>query len=102
MMASEAALQEARRALTRATAALTQNMIQHVSTDGRVLAEGAEIALLERSIGNDLLHIERQMGRKCVGTTILSALAASIDEALLALEEAQAALSPPHAGGPRA
>ncbi len=79
--------------LARAVAALTYDHIERLDpTSGRTLAEGDAIPLLQRSIGQDLRGIEAQLGLKAKGQTLLSATAGAIDEALLAIAEAQAAL----------
>lgn len=48
---------------------------------------GSDVPVLDRSIANDLRDIERMLGSRAKGLTSLSVIAASIDEALLALLE---------------
>lgn len=81
-----------RAAIGRAIAALTYDRIEQIDpASGRTIAEGEDIPLLRRSIANDLRDLERRLGLKARGGTILSAIAESIDEALLALAEASSA-----------
>lgn len=74
--------------LRQAIAALTYDEIEVTSTSFGVKSTttGEEVPLLDRSIGQDLTRIESALSGK--GLTLLSAIAASIDEALLAIEEA--------------
>lgn len=79
--------------LDQAIAALTYDEIEEVSTEFgmRQSRSGEEVALFDRSIANDLILIEAALsGRR---QTILSAIATSIDEALLAIEEARQLLA---------
>jgi hypothetical protein len=80
-------------ALDRALAALTYAQVEHIDPRTReVTAAGDEVPLLQRSIAQDLRDMESRLGRVAVGKTLLSANAAAIDEALLAIEEARAEL----------
>lgn len=76
--------------LDQAIAALTVDEIEVHTRDtgaaGGVLA-GAQVPLLQRSIGLDLVRIESAMSAR--GQTLLSATAACIDQALVALAEAR-------------
>ena len=54
-----------------------------------VITIGEAIPLLQRSIAQDLVRIDRQLGNK---GGLLTAIATAIDEALLAVAEARAAL----------
>lgn len=76
-------------ALHRAVAALTQDEIEVISTTFGMSTSmsGDEVPLLERSIANDLMRIDSAISGK--GNTLLSAIAHSIDEALVAIEEAR-------------
>jgi hypothetical protein len=79
-------------ALQRAVDALTcPTELSH--PDGRVIAAGDAVPLLRRSIAHELNQIERSLGLCAKGNTYLSGFALSIDEALLAIAEAQAALA---------
>ncbi|MFZ5747897.1 MAG: hypothetical protein ACOY45_09615 [Pseudomonadota bacterium] len=83
----------ARDAVERAIAALTYASVTQIEPiTGRELAVDAEVPLLDRSIGRDLRSIETFLGRDAKGRTLLSANAAAIDEALLALAEAREAM----------
>ena len=75
--------------LQRAIAALTYDEIQVTSvTFGiQTVMNGEEVPLLDRSIGQDLTRIDSALSGK--GSTLLSAIAHAIDEALLAIEEAR-------------
>lgn len=78
--------------LARAIAALTYDEIERHEVDeaGRlVITIGEAIPLLQRSIAQDLVRIDRQLGIK---GGLLTAIATAIDEALLAVAEARAAL----------
>jgi len=68
-------------------AALTYDEVERHPTGGGQITRNRQIPLLHRSISQDLIQIERGIGAK--GKTLLSALAASIDEALLAAEQAR-------------
>lgn len=72
--------------LRQAVAALTVDEIEVHDAHG--LRTGDAVALLDRSIGHDLVRIERAMSAH--GPTLLSATAGAIDEALLVLAEALA------------
>ncbi|NCP19054.1 MAG: hypothetical protein GW855_07845 [Erythrobacter sp.] len=78
-------------ALQRVVCALTYDHIERSDGTG-VIATDEDIPLLQRSIGQDLREIEARLGLNAKGNTILSAIASSIDEALLAAAEAQLAL----------
>lgn len=71
-------------------AALTYEEIEQHFSDGREMVSGDQVPLLHRSISQDLLQLERAIGAR--GKTLLSAIAASIDEALLAAEQARQTL----------
>lgn len=78
--------------LARAIAALTYDEIEchEVDEAGFLLVTiGEAIPLLQRSIAQDLVRIDRQLGQKA---GLLSAIGAAIDEALLAVAEARAQL----------
>lgn len=80
-------------AVERAMAALTYASVTQIEpVTGRELAIDGAVPLLERSIGRDLRSIETLLGRDARGRTLLSANAAAIDEALLALAEAREAM----------
>lgn len=66
-----------------------EEVIQALTYDHieRIGAVGAAIPLLQRSIADDLRRIESQLGAK--GGTLLSAIAAAIDQALLAAQQAK-------------
>lgn len=81
--------QHAIAALDRAIAALTYDEIVRYDDRWAETARDGKIPLLQRSIGQDL--IEMAQGRKC-SEKLLRANAAAIDEALLAIAEARAAL----------
>ena len=70
--------------LTRAIQALTYDEIEQRFDDGTI-RQGIGVPLLQRSIANDLRQLEAVLGAK--GKTNLFAIAAAIDEALLALVE---------------
>jgi hypothetical protein len=76
-------------AIDRAIAALTYDHIEQIPLDGGPVLVNDQVPLLQRSIGADLIRIEAAMSAK--GKTLLSAIAASIDEAVVALAEAKAA-----------
>lgn len=76
-------------AIEAAIAALTVESIEQIDSDGEQL-QGEQVALFHRSIGRDLERIEKALSAS--GETLLSATAASIDEALLALAEARGVL----------
>lgn len=79
-------------ALERAEAALTYDYIEQRGPDfGAVRIDNA-VPLLDRSISRDLRNLEAQFGNAVRGKTLLSANAAAIDEALLAIAEARQAL----------
>lgn len=80
-------------AIERAIAALTYDEIEchDVDVAGRpIITVGEAIPLLRRSIGQDLVRIDRMLSQRA---SLLSAIAVSIDEALLALEEARLMLA---------
>lgn len=80
-------------ALGRAIAALTYDEIEHVdAASGETLARDDGVPLLQRSIAQDLRDIEGRLGLAVNGQTILSAIESAIDEALLAVAEAQSEL----------
>lgn len=79
-------------ALDRAIAALTYDEVEHQNLTLGTVKTGNEVPLLQRSIAQDLRDMERRLGAQVVGKTLFSANAAAIDEALLAIEEARAAL----------
>lgn len=84
---SELALEAVRRAI----GALTVEQIERHQRGQRTLRD-AEIALLDRSIGADLMTVHKSLavgGNK----TLLSVTAAAIDEALLMLAEAEGLLA---------
>ncbi len=54
------------------------------------VTSGEQIPLLQRSIGQDLVRIDRAMGVR--GNSLLGATAEAIDAALLAIAEARQAL----------
>lgn len=66
-------------------AALTCAHVEQHFDDGSS-REGDAVPLLERSIGHDLVRIEKSLGGS---QTLLSAIAVSIDEALLAAQSAR-------------
>lgn len=70
--------------IIRAIQALTYDEIEQRFDDGAV-RQGIGVPLLQRSIANDLRQLEAVLGAK--GKTNLFAIAAAIDEALLALVE---------------
>ncbi|MBV1917587.1 MAG: hypothetical protein KUG65_05955 [Sphingomonadaceae bacterium] len=70
-------------------AALTDDEIEQNQADGTVLRD-EQVPLLNRSISHDLLQVESVIGAR--GKTLLSAIAAAIDEALLAAEQARQVL----------
>lgn len=70
--------------IARAIAALTYDEIEQRFDDGTI-RQGISVPLLQRSIANDLRQLEAVLGAK--GKTNLFAIAAAIDEALLALVE---------------
>ena len=70
--------------IARAIQALTYDDIEQHPDNG-TLRQGVEVPLLQRSIANDLRQLETVLGAK--GKTNLFAIAAAIDEALLALAE---------------
>ena len=78
--------------LHRAVVALTQDEIEVTSITFGVTSSisGEQVPLLERSIANDLMRIDSAISGK--GKTLLSAIAHSIDEALIAIEEARRVL----------
>lgn len=82
-------MEDAADALARAIAALTYDEIAVIAADGMGTSEtdGRALPLLERSISADLIRMEMCMAAR--GKTLLSAIAASIDEALIAIEEAR-------------
>ncbi len=71
----------------RAIAALTYNEIEVIPTDSGVPICNEQVPLLDRSIANDLMRIDSAISGK--GQTLLSAIAHSIDEALVAIAEAR-------------
>lgn len=77
--------EQALRALDRATAALTCDEIECFP------AQPGGVPLLRASIGVELVQIEKSLSGR--GKTLLSATAAAIDEALLAIAEARQALT---------
>lgn len=81
----------ARDALVRIRSALTYDRIEQIAA-GETIARDEEVPLLQRSIAQDLRDIEARLGLNAKGRTILSAIASSIDEALLAGAEAEKAL----------
>ncbi|WP_072379829.1 hypothetical protein [Novosphingobium sp. NDB2Meth1] len=94
-------MREAREALARAIDALTYDQIERyplhliLEDDGSLrpagpVQSGKEIPLLDRSIAHDLIRIEKSLAAQ--QPTLLSAIAHSIDEALLAIAEAQRVL----------
>lgn len=92
-------MREAREALARAIDALTYDEIEWLTLglddDGlngaaTVHQSGDQIPLLKRSIAHDLIRIEKSLAAQ--PPTLLSAIAHSIDEALLAISEAQRVL----------
>lgn len=72
--------------LEQAIAALT-NKVEVLDCATGDITEGDAVPLLQRSIAQDLLRIESALSGK--GTTLLSKLAASIDEAIVLIEEAR-------------
>ena len=79
--------------LERAIAALTYDEIERIDVDSagrQTVTTGDAIPLLDRSIAQDLVRIERAIGSK---PSLLGATAAAIDEALLAIEEARLAIT---------
>ena len=88
MTAARVALQ----AVERALAALTYDHIERRGRDGEVIAVGEQIPLLQRSIAQDLRHLERVLSIPVGTLTLLSGTAQAIDDALTELEEARMAL----------
>lgn len=76
--------------LGQAIAALTYDQIEVTQADSGSTICGTAVPLLHRSIGQDLMRVESAMGGQ--GKTVFSAIAASIDEALIAIEEARGLL----------
>ena len=79
-----------REAIRAAIAALTVDEIEIRDIRGGLIAANDAVPVLQRSIGHDLVRIERCLSPS--GPTLLSATAAAIDEALLELVEALAEL----------
>ena len=75
-------------AIDRAIAALTYDQVERFDPAWQPVP--GTVPLLARSIAHDLVQIERVIG--ATGKTLLGAIAASLDEALLALAEARLAL----------
>lgn len=78
--------------LARAMAALTYDEIDVIAAGMGITLSNEEVTLLDRSIGHDLIRLEAAISAK--GLTLLSAIAASIDEALTSIEEARRPLQP--------
>lgn len=72
--------------LDQAIAALT-NKVEVMDCATGVWTKGSAVPLLDRSIAQDLLRIESSLSGK--GTTLLFKLAASIDAAIVSIEEAR-------------
>lgn len=83
-------MSNALQAIDRAIAALTYEQVEHIPVDGGDTLSGDQVPLLQRSIGQDLTRIEATIAAK--GCTLLAAIAASIDEALMALAEGRESL----------
>lgn len=75
--------------LHRAIAALTYDEIEVISTMFGVSTStsGDDVPLLDRSIANDLMRIDSVISGG--GNSLIAAIAHSIDEALVAIEEAR-------------
>jgi len=86
-------MQTAHSALDRVIAALTYDEIEQRRTSWGPTLRNEEVPLLDRSIAQDLMQIEAQLGGR--GKTLLSAIAESINEALLAAQEARDVLGAP-------
>jgi len=73
--------------ITRAIAALTYDEIEQHAHDwrGETVLVGEQVPLLHRSIANDLVMMAKQP--ELFSPKLLMAIAASIDDALLALVE---------------
>lgn len=80
-------------AVRRAIGALTYDEIEQIAcASGATIARDHDVPLLQRSIANDLERMDGCIAGPARGQTLLSAIGAAIDEALLALAEAQAEL----------
>lgn len=77
-------------AIERAIAALTYEHVEHIPMGAGEVLKDTQVPLLQRSIAQDLTRAEATISAK--GKTLLSAIALSIDEALVALAEARESL----------
>lgn len=77
-------------AVERVIAALTYEHIESIPVGAGERLVNEQLPLFDRSIANDLVTAEKVIGAR--GKTLLGAIGESINEALLAAEEARLAL----------